>query len=149
MQKKIVLIGAGYWGTNIANNLVKLGIKNFWLYDSSKKSSIILKRRYPKNINLIESGLFHRFDATNVLKENLASIITTIGIDHLDWLPKGEQTIKKIIFEKTSTLLNSKIIIAKQSTSEIYDIIKNTIKNNYSKKTVFNKDYSYILKEIN
>ena len=55
MQKKIVLIGAGYWGTNIANNLVKLGIKNFWLYDSSKKSSIILKRRYPKNINIVSN----------------------------------------------------------------------------------------------
>ena len=35
--------------------------------------------KYPDNINLIEAGLFHRFDATNVLKQNLASIITSIG----------------------------------------------------------------------
>ena len=104
-------------------------------------------QRYPENINLIESGLFHRFDATNVLKKNVASIITAIGFDHLDWLPKEEQTIKKIIFEKTSTLLNSKIIIAKQSTNEIYNIIKNTIENNSSKKTFFNKDYSFVSKE--
>ena len=55
MQKKIVLIGAGYWGTNIANNLVKLGIKKFWLYDSSKKSSAILKKRFPKNIRIISN----------------------------------------------------------------------------------------------
>ena len=55
MQKKIVLIGAGYWGTNIANNLVKLGIKKFWLYDSSKKSSAILKKRFPKNIIIISN----------------------------------------------------------------------------------------------
>ena len=72
-------------------------------------------KKYPKNINLIESGLFHRFDATNILKKNLASIVTAIGLDHLDWLPKEEQTVEKIIFEKTSTLLNSKIIVAKQS----------------------------------
>ena len=26
--------------------------------------------KYPENINLIEAGLFHRFDATNILKEN-------------------------------------------------------------------------------
>ena len=39
-----------------------------------------------ENINLIEAGLFHRFDATNILKENLASIITSIIKDHLDWL---------------------------------------------------------------
>jgi len=83
-------------------------------------------KKYPKNINLIESGLFHRFDATNILKKNLASIVTIIGLDHLDWLPKEEQTVKKIIFEKTSTLLNSKIIVAKQNSNETINYIENT-----------------------
>ena len=52
-------------------------------------------KKYPENINLVESGLFHRFDATNILKKNLISIITTIGLDHLDWLPEEEQTVEK------------------------------------------------------
>ena len=104
-------------------------------------------KNYPENINLIESGLFHRFDATNILKKNLVSIVTAIGLDHLDWLPKEEQTVEKIIFEKTSTLLNSKIIIAKQSTNKINNYIQKTIKNNQSKKIFFNKNYSYTLKE--
>jgi len=104
-------------------------------------------KKYLENINLIESGLFHRFDATNILKKNLASIVTSIGLDHLDWLQKNDQTIQKIIFEKTSSLLNSKIIIAKQSTNEIINDIENTIKNNQSKKTIFNKDYNFTLKE--
>jgi len=106
-------------------------------------------KKYPKNLNLIESGLFHRFDATNVLKKNLASIVTAIGLDHLDWLPEEEQTIEKIIFEKTSTLLNSKIIVAKQSSNKINDLIQKTIKDNQSKKIFFNKNYSYTLKENN
>ena len=104
-------------------------------------------KKYPENINLIESGLFHRFDATNILKKNLASIVTAIGLDHLDWLPNKEQTVAKIIFEKTSTLLNSKIIVAKQSSNEINNHIQNTIKNNQSKKIFFNKNYSFTLKE--
>ena len=45
--------------------------------------------KYPENINLIETGLFHRFDATNILKDNLASIVTSIGLYHLDWLPEN------------------------------------------------------------
>ena len=79
--------------------------------------------QYPDNINLIEAGLFHRFDATNILKENLASVVCSCSIDHTDWLPKDERTIEKIIFEKTSTLLNSNIIVAKQSAKETMDCI--------------------------
>ena len=99
--------------------------------------------KYPENINLIETGLFHRFDATNILKDNLASIVTSIGLDHLDWLPENERTTKKIIFEKTSTLVNSNIIIAKQSSSEIVNDIKSSILKNSSKKYFFNEDYNY------
>ena len=29
-------------------------------------------KKYSKNINIIEAGLFHRFDATNIIKSNLA-----------------------------------------------------------------------------
>ena len=103
--------------------------------------------KYPNNINLIETGLFHRFDATNILKKNLASIITSIGLDHLDWLPKNEQTVDKIIFEKTSTLLNSKIIIAKQSSDEIHNKIKETISKNSSQKYFFYDNYNYSIQE--
>ena len=99
--------------------------------------------KFSNNINLIETGLFHRFDATNILNQNFASIVTSIGLDHLDWLPKNEQTIEKIIYEKTSKLLNSNIIISKQSSKEISKLIKNTIKDNKSNKFFFNEDYSY------
>ncbi len=105
--------------------------------------------KYPENINLIETGLFHRFDATNILKTNLANIVTSIGLDHLDWLPKNEQTIKKIIYEKTSTLLKSNIIVAKQSSKEIIDIIKKTISVNNSNKFFHNENYSYTINENN
>ena len=102
--------------------------------------------QYPDNINLIETGLFHRFDATNILQQNLASIVTAIGLDHLDWLPKNEQTIEKIIFEKTSTLVNSNIIIAKQSTKKIIKNIKKNITNSSSNKLFYNDNYSFSVK---
>ena len=99
--------------------------------------------QYPKNINLIEAGLFHRFDATNILKKNFASIVTSISKDHLDWLPKNEQTIEKIVFEKTSSLLNSNIIVSKQNSINTIECIKKTILKNSSKKLFFNEDFSY------
>ena len=44
----------------------------FFLAASRKKS----------DINILESGLFFRLDASNVLEQNIASVITPIGIDH-------------------------------------------------------------------
>ena len=99
--------------------------------------------QYPDNINLIEAGLFHRFDATNILKNNLASIVCSISKDHLDWLPKDQQTIEKIVFEKTSSLLNSNIIVSKQNSDKTTESIKKSISQNLSNKLFFNEDYSY------
>ena len=105
--------------------------------------------QYPTNINLVESGLFYRFDATNILKKNLASIVTSISKDHLDCLPKNEQTIEKIVFEKTSSLLNSNIIVAKQNCMKTMNSIKKNINKNKSNKIYFNEDFSYSEKENN
>ena len=103
--------------------------------------------QYPDNINLIEAGLFHRFDATNILKSNLASIVCSISKDHLDWLPKDQQTIEKIVFEKTSSLLNSNIIVSNQSSKSTMENIKKTISQNQSNKYFFNEDFTYSMSE--
>ena len=105
--------------------------------------------KYPDNINLIEAGLFHRFDATNILNTNLASIVCSISMDHLDWLKKDEQTIEKIVFEKTSNLLNSNIIVAKQRNNETINCIEENISKNKSNKIFFNKDFSFTTSENN
>ena len=99
--------------------------------------------QYPNNLNLIEAGLFHRFDATNILKNNTASVITSISEDHLDWLPENERSIDRIVFEKTSRLLKSNIIVAKQNSLSTMEKIKKTIKENQSNKYFFNEDFSY------
>ena len=103
--------------------------------------------KYRENINIIESGLFHRFDATNIIDKNILSIVTAIGLDHLDWLPKDEQTIEKIIFEKTSALLNSKIVVAKQNSEDTQELIKQSLSSNEAKKIIFNDNFSYSINE--
>ena len=104
---------------------------------------------YPDNINLVESGLFFRFDATNILRKNLASIITSISKDHLDWLPNSKQTIEKIVFEKTSSLLESNIVVAKQNDEQTMNLIKKTIKKNKSNKIYYDKEYYFKRNEDN
>ena len=45
------LIGCGYWGTIIANNLLNLGYKNFYIYDSNLKNSLNLKKKF-QHVNI-------------------------------------------------------------------------------------------------
>ncbi len=109
-----------------------------YLYHASK---------FKDKINILESGLFHRFDATNIIDTNLSSIVTSIGLDHLDWLPKNEKNIEKIVYEKTSSLLTSDIVVGKQSSDETLNLIKKTINNNQSKKIVYKDQFNYSLNE--
>ena len=97
--------------------------------------------RNESDINILESGLFFRLDASNVLEKNIASIITPIGLDHKDFLKKG--TIDEIVYEKCSALLNdSKICISEQK-DNVLEKIEKIIVNNTSDKIIFGKNYSY------
>ena len=100
---------------------------------------------FKDNITLMEAGLFHQFDSTNVFKKNLASIIGSIGLDHLQWLQN--KTIEGIIHEKTVNLLKSNIFINKQSKNEIMLKIDNSLKKNKSNKYFYGKDFNILKAE--
>jgi dihydrofolate synthase/folylpolyglutamate synthase len=97
--------------------------------------------RNRSDVNILESGLFFRLDASNVLKKNIASVIMPIGIDHKDFLKKG--TIDEIVYEKCSHLLNNSKIIISEQKGEVLKIIKNNIKDNSSTKIFFNENFTY------
>lgn len=103
--------------------------------------------KYQDNIVLAEFGLFGRGDCVNILKKNLANCISSISYDHLDWLPENDRTIERIIYEKTSSLLNSNIIVAKQSSKKITECIKKNVSNNSANKIFHGEDYNFALKE--
>ena len=103
--------------------------------------------KYQNNIVLAEFGLFGRGDAVNILKKNLANCVCSISMDHLEWLPENDRNIERIIYEKTSSLLNSNIIVAKQSSNKIVECIKKNISNNSANKMFYKEDYNFVLNE--
>ena len=109
----------------------------FFYYSASKSKSDIV---------IAENGLFNRYDSVSSIGHHLMKIISSIGLDHLDWLPEGKKTIDQIIIEKTSNIESSNIVVAEQSESKILEKIELNIKNNSAKKSIFSKNYTY---EIN
>ena len=93
------------------------------------------------DVNILESGLFFRLDASNVIIKNIASVIMPIGIDHKDFLKKG--TIDEIVYEKCSHLLSGSKIFVSEQKNNVLEKIKKNIANNSSKKFILGEDYKY------
>ena len=97
--------------------------------------------RNKSDVNILESGLFFRLDASNVLEKNIASIIMPIGIDHKDFLKEG--TIDEIVYEKCSHLLGGSKIFVSEQKNDVLEKIKKNISNNSSEKFIFGENYGY------
>ncbi len=90
---------------------------------------------------VLEVGLGGRFDATNVIKNTLVSIITSISYDHMQYL--GD-TLEKIASEKSGIIKrNSKVVIYPQSNT-IKDVVKEQAKLKNSE--VYEVDETHIRK---
>lgn len=69
---------------------------------------------------VLEVGMGGRFDATNVVKDTLVSVITSISFDHMEYL--GD-TLEKIAFEKAGIIKeNSSVIIYPQAENVVKTI---------------------------
>ncbi len=117
-----------------------LGDDNATLFEILTCAFIKHAENFRDNINIIEAGLFHQFDSTNVFKENLMTLIGVIHNDHFQWLEN--KSIEGVIYEKTAKLLNSNIFINKQVNNEIRDKIEKSLEKNTSNKYFFGKDFN-------
>ena len=117
-----------------------LGDDNATLFEILTCAFIKHAENFKDNINIIEAGLFHQFDSTNVFKENLITLIGVIHNDHFQWL--DNKSIEGVIYEKTAKLLDSNIFVNKQVTNEIKDKIEKSLEKNTSNKYFFGKDFN-------
>ena len=82
-------------------------------FEITTAAAFLAFSRIESNIILLETGLGGRFDATNVVKNKICSVITPISMDHMNFLGS---TIVRIAKEKLGILKNSKqIVLSKQS----------------------------------
>ena len=101
--------------------------KPITFFEITTAAAFLLFSKYKADFLLLETGLGGRLDATNVITKKELSIITSISIDHQEFLGK---TLKKITKEKLGiTNYSNNILIAKQK-SEVNKIIYSKLKKN-------------------
>ena len=74
---------------------------------------------------ILEVGLGGRYDATNVIEKSLLSIITSISLEHTEYL--GD-TVEKIAFEKAGIIKKNNDVVIYPQAENIIEVIKNQAK---------------------
>ena len=97
--------------TSIGVNLTEFEILTAMMFLYFKHNNV--------EIVILETGLGGRYDATNVIKKNLCSIITQIDFDHMERLGN---TIDEISFEKAGIIKKNCPIITSMGYEVIRDI---------------------------
>ncbi len=82
---------------------------------------------------VLEVGLGGRYDSTNVINDSLASVITTISMDHIDIL--GD-TIGKIAYEKAGIIKDNGFVISYPQEKEAQEVIKDVAEKKNAKLTL-------------
>ena len=94
----------------------------------------------PADINIFETGLGGRLDATNIFKDKLATIITPISYDHQEFLGTD---LKDIAGEKAGIITGKSAVYVAKQQSDIYDIFVSKAAEYNADIFLYNRDYSY------
>src|SRR5438045_439420 len=91
------------------------GTEPITLFEIETAAAFVLFARHPADVLLLEVGLGGRLDATNVIENPLASIVTPVSMDHIEFL--GD-TLEKIAAEKAGIFRNGvPAVIAPQASA--------------------------------
>lgn len=94
---------------------------------------------YEQNVDIaiIETGLGGLLDSTNIVKKPLASVITTISIDHTNILGNS---IEEIAYQKAGIIKEGVPVFIYPQTKEVMDVLVNSARKMNSKVYTFNKE---------
>ena len=91
------------------------------VFEITTAAGMLLFSRHPADVLLLEVGLGGRLDATNVVDAPLATIITPISIDHIDFL--GD-TLEKIASEKAGIFKRNVPAIVAAQTRDVLTVLE-------------------------
>lgn len=102
-------------------------------------------RKKNVDVAVIEVGLGGRYDATNIIKKPLASVITTVSLDHKNILGKNEE---KIALEKAGIIKEGVAIVSGVTRPSIRRIIEEKAVEKNAPSCFLWKDFQVETKEL-
>ena len=129
---------------NVAEEMVKDGLSHPTMFEIETALSFLYFLDKKEDVVLLETGMGGRLDATNVVKKPIATVIASIGMDHMQFL--GD-TLEKIASEKAGIIKEGCPVISYDNTKEVNEVIKNKAKQMHAKVTFVNSAGIRVLQE--
>ena len=129
---------------NVAEEMVKDGLSHPTMFGIETALSFLYFLDKKVDVVLLETGMGGRLDATNVVKKPIATVIASIGMDHMQFL--GD-TLEKIASEKAGIIKEGCPVISYDNTKEVNEVIKNKAKQMHAKVTFVNSAGIRVLQE--
>lgn len=129
---------------NVAEEMVKDGLSHPKMFEIETALSFLYFLDKKVDVVLLETGMGGRLDATNVVKKPIATVIASIGMDHMQFL--GD-TLEKIASEKAGIIKEGCPVISYDNTKEVNEVIKNKAKQMHAKVTFVNSAGIRVLQE--
>ena len=129
---------------NVAEEMVKDGLSHPTMFEIETALSFLYFLDKKVDVVLLETGMGGRLDATNVVKKPIATVIASIGMDHMQFL--GD-TLEKIASEKAGIIKEGCPVISYDNTKEVKELIKNKAKQMHAKVTFVNSAGIRVLQE--
>lgn len=129
---------------NVAEEMVKDGLSHPTMFEIETALSFLYFLDKKVDVVLLETGMGGRLDATNVVKKSIATVIASIGMDHMQFL--GD-TLEKIASEKAGIIKEGCPVISYDNTKEVNEVIKNKAKQMHAKVTFVNSAGIRVLQE--
>lgn len=95
------------------------------IFEIETAAAFMLFAEHPADVTLLEVGLGGRLDATNVIDTPLATVIASIGMDHIEFL--GD-TLAKIATEKAGIIKKGVPVICAEQQPEAEAVIEQAAK---------------------
>jgi len=95
------------------------------IFEIETAAAFLLFAEHPADVTLLEVGLGGRLDATNVIDTPLASVISSIGMDHIEFL--GD-TLAKIAAEKAGIIKKGVPVICAEQQPDAEVVIEQAAK---------------------
>ena len=128
----------------ISEEMVRDGMSHPTMFEIETALSFLYFLDKKVDVVLLETGMGGRLDATNVVKKPIATVIASIGMDHMQFL--GD-TLEKIASEKAGIIKEGCPVISYDNTKEVNEVIKNKAKQMHAKVTFVNSAGIRVLQE--